>query len=121
MPIDRLLDVRCIKSGKVGDRITIRNIEFTLVDLNAVKKRKKKSEKPNCVICASISMPLYYPDNRTGGCADCGTTLQWRPDVPDSPKVCLRCGDLRMIGAAKAEGDDLSKLVLITSALGAKP
>ena len=35
-----------------------------------------EAEKADAVVCAPVTIPLYFADNLTGPCADCGDLLQ---------------------------------------------
>jgi hypothetical protein len=51
-----------------------------------------EAEAADLVVCSAATMPLDYPDNLTGACADCGMWLQWRPHAPKlPPKLCMGC------------------------------
>jgi hypothetical protein len=50
------------------------------------------------VVCARIDLdhPLYLPDNQFCDCADCGCNLQFRPDDPPGPRLCICCAARRV-------------------------
>jgi hypothetical protein len=43
-----------------------------------------------CVRCDDAH-PLLLLDNLIGDCGRCGSRVQFRPDAPDFPKLCLDC------------------------------
>jgi hypothetical protein len=43
-----------------------------------------------CVPCGD-GYPLLLLDNEIADCTRCGTRVQFRPDVPPGPKVCIEC------------------------------
>jgi hypothetical protein len=58
---------------------------------------QQECEQASAVVCAVLTTPLYFPDNLTGPCADCGDMLQWRPHAPKAPpKLCMRCALCRV-------------------------
>ena len=43
------------------------------------------------IICARITTPLMFPDNRIGKCRECGWRVQFRPQAPRGRKLCMEC------------------------------
>jgi hypothetical protein len=45
------------------------------------------------VICGSGENPSPWDDDIKGECADCQTSIRWRPHSPEgATRVCLACG-----------------------------
>ena len=64
----------------------------------------EECEAADAVVCAPVTIPLYFRGNITGPCADCGDMLQWRPHAPKKPpRVCMRCIEIREISRRIAE------------------
>jgi hypothetical protein len=59
-------------------------------------------DKDERLICARITDPLLFPDNRLGNCCECGWRVQFRPHAPDIPRLCYECGAPRI-----AEADEV--------------
>lgn len=56
----------------------------------------KECEAADFVVCAHATIPLYFADNVTGPCSECGDLLQWRPYMPKKPpRICMRCLSIR--------------------------
>ncbi len=73
-----------------GDTVEIKGIQCQIVS-------PEDAEKSDFVVCAPETVPLYFPDNLTGECADCGDPIQWRPHAPRTPpKICMRCMEIRV-------------------------
>jgi len=51
------------------------------------------------LICKTLTMPLMFPDNVVGECAECGCAVQHRPHAP--PDCALQCMDCFAEEAAK--------------------
>jgi hypothetical protein len=49
-------------------------------------------------ICHRVTSPLLLPDNRTGRCQDCHISVQYRPNAPKGPKLCLQCASDLLTG-----------------------
>ena len=43
------------------------------------------------IVCVEWSTPMLLPDNVRGKCAHCGQALQYRPNIPKVPTLCMRC------------------------------
>lgn len=60
-----------------------------------MRRRPITAEEANSVdlvVCMPATSRPKFPDNHFGVCSQCGTAIQFRPDVPPKPpKVCLLC------------------------------
>lgn len=80
-------------------------VELFGLKINVVSD--EECEQADAVVCAHATIPLYFRDNVTGPCADCGDLLQWRPHAPKKPpKVCMRCIEIREISRKIAEAKE---------------
>jgi hypothetical protein len=53
------------------------------------------------IICMHITAPLLLPDNHVGRCLECDSEIQFRPNVPPSHKLCVRCAVPRLLLGAR--------------------
>ena len=82
---------RARPGAKVGDVVTIAGLAVTVAS-------QAQGERAALVVCIGLTVPLTFADNRTGPCADCGDTLQWRPHAPRKPpKLCMDCATIRIL------------------------
>ena len=82
---------RARPGAKPGDVVTIAGLAVTVVS-------QAQGERAAFVVCIGLTVPLTFADNRTGPCADCGDTLQWRPHAPRKPpKLCMDCATIRAL------------------------
>ena len=50
------------------------------------------AEDADVLVCCVITDPLILPDNLVGHCSTCYRRIQFRPNVPKTPrKVCEEC------------------------------
>ena len=50
------------------------------------------AEDADVLVCCLITNPLILPDNLVGHCSICFRRIQFRPNVPKTPrKVCEEC------------------------------
>lgn len=81
--------------GKEG-RITAKRRTVDVLGLKVQVASDEECEAADFVVCAAMTVPLYFADNLTGPCSDCGDLLQWRPHAPKKPpKICVRCVTIR--------------------------
>ena len=79
------------------------------------------AEDADVLICCLITNPLILPDNLVGHCSTCYRRIQFRPNVPKTPrKVCEECApvitaDDKYIVTEKTT-DDLAEFSSATSA-----
>lgn len=84
------------RSGKKGRKAGRRTVEIAGLKIEVVSD--EECEQADAVVCVQATIPLYFADNVTGPCADCGDLLQWRPHAPKTPpKICMRCLEIRRI------------------------
>jgi hypothetical protein len=64
--------------------------------------------KINFVVTARLDLdhPLYFPDNQFCDCEDCGCNLQFRPDAPPGPRLCICCAARRVAEAVAQPRED---------------
>lgn len=44
------------------------------------------------LVCMRVTGPLMLADNATGKCAECQSTIQYRPHAPPKArKICMEC------------------------------
>ena len=56
-------------------------------------------QEKEIVICLRVDIdhPIRFSDNVFGNCVDCGTDIQFRPDLPSGPeRLCICCAARRM-------------------------
>ena len=86
------------KKGRAGATTKKPGQSIELFGLKINIASDEECEAADAVVCAPATTPLYFPDNITGPCADCGDLLQWRPHAPKTPpRVCMRCIEIREI------------------------
>lgn len=79
------------KNVKPGDTVELFGLKLNIAS-------DEECEQADAVVCAPVTVPLYFRDNIVGPCADCGDMLQWRPHAPKKPpKICMRCIEIREI------------------------
>lgn len=65
------------------------------------------ADKYDVLLCvpAGEGVPLRLPDNKIGVCAECGTTIQYRPiNPPTVRRLCFDCG-MSELSARSASGE----------------
>lgn len=63
--------------------------------------RDEEAEKSRLLVCAPLTVPLYFPDSLVGLCVRCQRHVQFRPYAPKRPlRVCIPCrkSDLSIVG-----------------------
>lgn len=78
-------------NAKPGDTIQAGKLSVTVVT-------PAEAEAADYVVCIERTTPLVFPDNASGPCQGCGTSLQWRPTSPvNPPKLCMDCALVRAL------------------------
>lgn len=81
---------RAAQGATIGSTVSIHGVECKVVT-------DEVAESADIVVCTDATVPLYFSDNLTGPCADCGQILQWRPHAPKKPpRVCVTCAAARI-------------------------